>query len=285
VPAAAQMRDTVTFVTNRNGGSMSLEELTNRHAAMWGSAPFENISHLIGDMHAALVERLAPAAGDEWLDLGCGVGDVAFRAARAGATVTASDLSPALLETARRRAAEYGLDIAFDVADAQNLPNADASFDVVSSSVGIIFAPDHARVASELARVCRPGGRVGLTAWKKESGVGRMFAAMAPFMPPPPPGAGSPLRWGDEDYVETMLGDAFDLSIVELDTPQVGEDATEMWAQFRENFGPAYTLRGSLDDDGREKLDATMIAYFDSYRSGDEISVERRYIIATGTRR
>ncbi len=264
---------------------MSLEELTTQHAAMWGSAPFENISHLIGEMHEALVERLAPVAGEEWLDLGCGVGDVAFHAARAGARVTASDLSPALVETARRRAAEYGLDVAFDVADAQNLPNVDASADIVSSSVGVIFAPDHAGVASELARVCRPGGRVGLTAWRKESGVGAMFAAMAPFMPPPPDGAGSPLQWGDEGYVEAMLGAAFDLTFVELDIPQVGEDATEMWVYFRENFGPSFTLWNSLDAEGRKKLDAAMTSYFDSYRSGDEITVERRYIIATGTRR
>ena len=166
---------------------MAFEELTSRHAAMWGSAPFENIAHLIEDMHVALVERLEPGAGEHWLDLGCGVGDVAFHAARAGATVTGSDLSPTLVETARRRAAEYGLDLTLEVADCQNLPYADASFDVVSSSVGVIFAPDHERVASELTRVCRSGGRIGLTAWRKESGVGAMFAAMAPFMPTPPP--------------------------------------------------------------------------------------------------
>ena len=140
---------------------MAFEELTSRHAVMWGSAPFENIAHLIEDMHVALVERLAPVAGEHWLDLGCGVGDVAFHAARAGATVTGSDLSPTLVETARRRAAEYGLDLTLEVADCQNLHYADASFDVVSSSVGVIFAPDHERVASELARVCRPAAASG----------------------------------------------------------------------------------------------------------------------------
>ncbi len=100
--------------------------------------------------------------------------------------MTASDFSPTLVETAQRRAAELGLDLTLEVADCQNLPYADASFDVVSSSVGVIFAPDHERVAHELARVCRPGGRVGFTAWRKESGVGGMFGTMAPFMQPPP---------------------------------------------------------------------------------------------------
>jgi len=264
---------------------MAFEELTSRHAVMWGSAPFENIAHLIEDMHVALVERLEPGAGEHWLDLGCGVGDVAFHAARAGATVTGSDLSPTLVETAQRRAAEYGLDLTLEVADCQDLPYADASFDVVSSSVGVIFAPDHERVASELTRVCRPGGRIGLTAWRKESGVGAMFAAMAPFMPTPPPGAGSPLQWGDEAYVESVLGGAFDLTIEELDIPQVGEDGTGMWTFFRDNFGPSFTLWHSLDSDRRAELDAAMEAFFESYRSGDGISVERRYIVVTGVRR
>jgi len=263
---------------------MAFEELTSRHAVMWGSAPFENIAHLIEDMHVALVEHLEPVAGERWLDLGCGVGDVAFHAARAGAAVTGSDLSPTLVETARRRATEYGLDLTLEVADCQHLPYEDASFDVISSSVGVIFAPDHERVASELARVCRPGGRVGLTAWRKESGVGAMFAAMAPFMPTPPPGAGSPLQWGDETYVRSLLGGAFELAFEELDIPQEGDDGTEMWASFRDNFGPSYTLWNSLDAERRAELDTAMEAFFESYRSGDGISVERRYIVLTGVR-
>jgi len=270
--------------THTRKGQMAFEELTSRHAVMWGSAPFENIAHLIEDMHVALVERLAPVAGEHWLDLGCGVGDVAFHAARAGATVTGSDLSPTLIETARRRAEEYGLDLTLEIADAQNLPYADASFDVVSSSVGVIFAPDHERVATELARVCRPGGRVGLTAWRKESGVGAMFAAMAPFMPAPPPGAGSPLQWGDEAYVEALLGGAFELTFEELDIPQEGPSGGEIWDLFRDNFGPAFTLWTSLDDERRAELDATMESFFESYRSGGEISIERRYIVVTGVR-
>jgi 2-polyprenyl-3-methyl-5-hydroxy-6-metoxy-1,4-benzoquinol methylase len=90
---------------------MAFEELTSRQAVMWGSAPFENIAELISEMHLALVERLDPADGDHWLDLACGAGDVAFQASRAGATVTGSDLSPTLVETARRRAAKHGLDL------------------------------------------------------------------------------------------------------------------------------------------------------------------------------
>ncbi len=264
---------------------MAFEELTARQAVMWGSAPFENIAEVISDMHVALVDYLEPSPGEHWLDLACGAGDVAFHAARSGAVVTGSDLSPRLVETAERRAAEIGLDLTLEVADCQNLHYDDASFDVVSSSVGVIFAPDHERVAHELARVCRPGGRVGLTAWRKESGVGEMFTAMMPYMPTPPPGVGSPFQWGNEAYVESMLGDAFDLSFTELDTRHEGDDGSEMWEVFRDNYGPSFTLWSSLDDEQRAALDADMTAYFESYRADDGISVERRYIVVTGVRR
>jgi len=264
---------------------MAFEELTARHAQVWSAAPFEKIAEIITEMHVALVERLAPQPGEKWLDLGCGTGDVAFHAARAGAIVTGSDLSPTLIETARRQAAELGLDVTLEVGDAQALEYADASYDVVSSSVGVIFAPDHARVASQLARVCRPGGRVGLTAWKRDSGVGDIFAGMSAFMPPPPEGAGSPFQWGEESYVEQMLGDAFELSIVELDTRHVGDDPAEMWDLFRTSYGPSAVLWNSLDEDRRRELDESMTAVWEQHRSGDRIDMERRYIVVTGTRK
>ena len=264
---------------------MAFEELTRRHATIWSSAPFENIAELISDMHLALVERLAPEHGEHWLDLACGAGDVAFHAAQAGAVVTASDLSPTLVEAAQRRAEEHGLDLTLEVADCQDLHSPDASFDVVSSSVGVIFAPDHERVAQELARVCRPGGRIGLTAWRKESGIGEMFGVMSPFMPTPPPGAGSPFQWGDEAYVESMLGDAFALAFDELDSRHDGEHAGEMWEVFRDNYGPSFTLWTSLDEAGRAELDRAMEEYFERYRTEDGISVERRYIVVTGVRK
>lgn len=264
---------------------MAFEELTRKHAEVWSAAPFEKVAAIITEMHEALVERLQPRHGEHWLDLACGTGDVAFHAARRGAVVTASDLSPTLVETAQRHAAEQGLDLTLEVADCQDLHYADASFDVVSSSVGVIFAPDHERVAHELARVCKPGGRIGLTAWRKESGVGEMFATMQPFMQPPPPGAGSPFQWGDEGYMQQMLGDAFELSFEELDTRHDGEHAGHMWEIFREGYGPSRVLWNSLDEEGRAQLDAAMEAYFERYRGDDGISVERRYIVATGIRK
>jgi SAM-dependent methyltransferase len=215
---------------------MAFEELKERQGVAWGSAPFENYVWLT-EMHDDLVERLDPQPGERWLDVATGTGEVAFRAAEAGAEVTASDLAPALIETAKRLAVERGLEIDFHVADCERLPYGDASFDVVSSAVGVMFSPDHRAAAGELARVCRPGGRIGLTNWKAETGVHDMFKVMAPFQPAPPPGVGSPFDWGREEHVRELLGDAFDLDFVERDCPQTGESGEWVWQQYRDGDG------------------------------------------------
>lgn len=264
---------------------MGFEALKKRQSQIWGSAPFEKVAGTIHDMHDDLVARLVPQEGQQWLDLGCGTGEVAFRAVRAGADVTASDLAPALVETAKAQAAVYGLELTLEVADCEDLPYDDASFDVVSSSVGVIFAPDHSSVASELARVCRPGGRVGITAWRGASGVGDIFRTMQPFAPPPPEGAGSPFQWGDESYVDAMLGEWFDLQFFEGNSPHEGDSGEEMWELFRDNYGPTFTIWSSLDDGRKAELDRAMTDMFERSRTDDGIAQERLYIIAVGTRR
>jgi SAM-dependent methyltransferase len=264
---------------------MAFEELKQRQGVMWGSAPFENFTHWIAGMHDDLVERLEPKPGERWLDVGCGTGEVAFRAAEAGAEVTASDLAPALIESAKRLGAERGLDIDFHVADCERLPYDDASFDVVASAVGVMFAPDHRATAGELARVCRPGGRIGLTAWKADAGVHDMFKAMSPFQPAPPPGAGSPFDWGREEHVRELLGDAFDLEFVERDSPQTGESGEWIWQDYVDYYGPSRTLSDSLDPERRAELARTMAAFFEQYRDGDGIHQPRPYLVILGTRR
>ncbi len=136
---------------------MSFEDLKKFQGQMWGAGPFEEIEVHISDMHDALVGGLGPQPGDTWLDVACGTGAVASAAARAGADVTGVDLAPALIETARRRSKEAGLEVDYETGDCENLRFQDGSFDVVSSSVGIMFAPDQRTTAAELARVCAPG--------------------------------------------------------------------------------------------------------------------------------
>ena len=139
---------------------MAFEELKQRQSTAWSSGPFEKVAASIADVHAAVVDSLRPEPGDEWLDAACGTGELSFLAAAAGAHVTGMDFADALMDTARRQAEERGLHIHFDVGDVEAMPYPDAQFDVVSSTFGVMFAPNHAAAASELARVTRPGGRL-----------------------------------------------------------------------------------------------------------------------------
>jgi ubiquinone/menaquinone biosynthesis C-methylase UbiE len=158
---------------------VAFEELKERQGVVWGSAPFENVADSLADVHEAIVDAMQPAEGKRWLEVACGTGELATVAARRGASVVGIDLAPALIETAERQAAEEGLSIDYRVGDAENLDVEDASFDVVTSTFGVMFAPDQPRAASELARVTKPAGRLGLATWSPTGGVGAMFKMMA----------------------------------------------------------------------------------------------------------
>jgi SAM-dependent methyltransferase len=173
---------------------MAYEELKQRQSVMWGNGPYQRITDTLTDIHDVVIERLAPGAGDRWLDLACGTGAIAERAAAAGASVMGLDLAPVLIETAKERAAERGLAIDYVVGDVERLELPDASFDKVSSTCGIMFAPDHEAAARELARVTAPGGRIALANWTPTGGLAKMFEVMAPYQPAPP--AEQPVRLG-----------------------------------------------------------------------------------------
>jgi SAM-dependent methyltransferase len=259
--------------------------LKERQSVTWGNGPYERMPRHYQPLLDHLVRAAAVRPGERVLDVGTGTGALAVRLARAGAAVTGIDLAPALVQTARRLAAEEGVEVHYDVGDAEDLPFEDGCFDVVTSSVGAIFAPDHARVAGELARVCRPGGRLVLGNWSPERGVVDMFKVMAPFQPPPPPGAGSPFRWGSRDYVEELLGDAFELRFEEGDAPQRGRSAEEVWELFSTVYGPTRTLAESLTPDRRQELRRAFVEFFERYRSEDGIHQPRPYLVVLGARR
>jgi ubiquinone/menaquinone biosynthesis C-methylase UbiE len=265
---------------------MAFEELKQRQSVMWGNGPYDRVTHTLVDIHELVIEQLAPETGDAFLDVACGTGAIAMRAARAGADVTGVDLAPALIDTAKEHAQEDGLDIDYVVGDCENLDFADATFDKAASTCGIMFAPDHKASAGELARVVRPGGRIALANWTQEGGLGRMFGMMAPFQPKPPEGVGSPFAWGNEAHVESLLGESFDLDFERHVSVFRTGSGEEYWQVFSTSYGPTKTLAESLDDDRREEFHRAWVDFFESEYKGDgEIAHDREYLLVLGTRR
>jgi ubiquinone/menaquinone biosynthesis C-methylase UbiE len=224
-----------------------------------------------------------PEADVRWLDVATGTGAVAELAAAGGASVTGIDLAPALVETAKARASELGLEIDYRVGDCESLGLPDGSFDVVSSTCGVMFAPDHEATAAELARVTVPGGRVALANWTPNGGVSDLFRVMVPFMPAPPPS--DPFDWGVEDNVHRLLGDAFELEIeTRVSTLEV-ESGEAYWELFSSSYGPTKTLAESLGE-RREELREAWVDFFETnHRVNGKVVHEREYVLVVGTRR
>ena len=262
---------------------MAYEELKERQSVMWGTGPYQRITETLTDIHELVVDRLAPESGDRWLDLACGTGAMSERAAAAGASATGIDLAPVLIETAKERASKLGLEIDYAVGDAEKLDLPDGSFDKVSSTCGIMFAPDHEAAAGELARVTAPGGRIVLANWTPTGGLAKMFKVMAPYMAAPPPS--SPFDWGDESKVRDLLGDSFELEIEERVSPMRIASGEDYWELFSTSYGPTKTLAESLGD-RREELHRDWVDFFETnYRSNGEIVHTREYLLVLGTRR
>ena len=247
--------------------------LKARHATMWALGDFPSVAHrVIPHLGADLVEAAGVRAGQRVLDVGAGAGNAAIPAAVRGATVVASDLTPALLDAGRAETEALGADVAarldWQVGDAEALPYGDGAFDVVLSSVGVMFAPHHAEAAAELLRVTRPGGTIALANWTPEGFIGRLFAAMKPFAAPPPPGAQPPPLWGSEDHVRSLLG-AGTASLRLERRPVVVEGFTSgaQWRDlFKDAYGPTVAAYAALADRPQdvERLDAVLADLGDS---------------------
>jgi SAM-dependent methyltransferase len=261
---------------------VSHEQSKQREAQVWGSAPWERIEHTLAPVHAHLLCVLPHDADVRFLDLATGTGAVAMRAARAGAKVTGIDLAPRLIETARRRARAEGLSVRFDVGDAEALPYPDASFDAVSSAMGIIFAPDHEAIARELARVCRPGGTIAFSAWRPGGG---WTPVTRRYFEPPALGEPDPLNWGDEARTRALLAESFELRFEDGDAPLTGEGGEAIWQLALSASGPFKTRVATLAHDSRERLHRDFVAYLDQHRRNGLVHVPAPYVLIVGTRR
>ena len=245
---------------------------------MWGSADYDRVALRFAGVHDELVQRLEAAPGVRWLDVATGTGRLAIRAARAGADVTGLDIAPRLLEQARANA--DGLAIRFDEGDAEHLPYGDASFDVVSSAYGAIFAPDHEAVARELGRVCRPGGRLGLTAWEPSAEIAELYARFGIH----PAEGPQPFEWGREEHVRRLLGRDFSLEIEQRTWILEAADGEAFWELWSTGAPPFKAMLAELGN-RLDEFHAAYVEYGERYRTGDTVSVPRTYLLVLGRRR
>jgi SAM-dependent methyltransferase len=246
---------------------------------LWGSGEYELLARRLAPTHAELVAALGPQPGLRWLDVGTGTGEVALRAARAGASVTALDLAPALIEQARAKAEAEALDVRWEVGDAQALPYADAEFDVVSSSFAVIFAPDHDAVARELARVCRRGGRLGLTTWEP-SVLSDLYER---FQDEPPPF--DPEAWGREERVHELLGPYFAVTVERGIFHLEGTSPESLWDFMLRAAPPFKAFAERLAADRRRAFREAFLEHWEAHRVDGRVSEPRPYLLVVGTRR
>lgn len=265
-------------------------ELKARHRAMWASGDYPSmVETFLLPLGPTLVQACGIGPGMTVLDVAAGTGNASIPAAQTGAKVTASDLTPELLDAGRARAESEGLVLDWVQADAEHLPFEDASFDVVMSSIGAMFAPHHQEVADELVRVCRPGGTIGMLNWTPEGMIGALFRTMGPFAPAPPPGAQSPPLWGSEDHVKELFGSRVDFDTMRREdlTITAFEHPRDYGEHFKAKYGPTIAAQANARKNGQEAefIDAVN-EFCDEWNRGtpDNARFEQEYLIVAGTR-
>ncbi len=259
---------------------------------LWASGSYARVAELVAPMGPDLISVAGVGAGMRVLDVAAGTGNAAIPAALAGAAVTAADLTPELLAAGQARAGELSVRLDWVEADAEDLPFPAASFDVVLSCIGAMFAPDQVRTAAELVRVCRPGGTIALANWTPDGYGGAFFRLLAGFAPPPPPGTVPATAWGEPDHVQQL----FDGMVDELRcTPRTVTLAftgspEELFTIYRTCFGPVLATRAALADDPSrlEALDRELLEFLRSENLGagdgsGQARYEFEYLAVTAT--
>jgi SAM-dependent methyltransferase len=246
--------------------TVDFDAIKQRQQGTWSSGDYAVIGTTLQLTGESLCEALDVAAGERVLDVAAGNGNVALAAARRGCEVTATDYVPALLDGTRARAAAEGLTIDVREADAEALPFADGSFDVIVSTFGVMFTPNQEQSAAELLRVCRPGGRIGLTNWTPEGFIGQMFKIVGRYAPPPA-GIRSPLEWGKEARLAELFGADARVEVQRREFVFRYRTAEHWLAAFRDYYGPTFKAFGALDEDGQAAFAADLLAHANSHNT------------------
>jgi ubiquinone/menaquinone biosynthesis C-methylase UbiE len=234
--------------------------LKQRQQATWASGDYAVIGVTLQIVGEQLAEAVDLRSGERVIDVAAGNGNATLAAARRFAQVTSTDYVSRLLEAGARRAEADGLAVHFEVADAEALPFADASFDVALSTFGVMFCADHRAAAAELLRVVRPGGRIGLACWTPTGFIGEVLKTVARHVPPPA-GAPSALQWGTERHLVDLFGPgAADMRAERRDYVFRYRSAEHWLQMFREFYGPTHRAFAALDAAGRERLGADLLA-------------------------
>jgi ubiquinone/menaquinone biosynthesis C-methylase UbiE len=264
-----------------------MRALKTRLKATWESGDYGVFATYLEKGALAFFDRVDIPPGTRLLDVGCGAGQLTLPAARKGIQVTGLDLAANLVQQARAKAAAEGLTIQVDEADAEDLPYPDASFDVVLSLIGSMFAPRPELVASEMRRVCAPGGRIVMGNWTPDSHIGQMFKVIGTHVPPPP-SFPSPLLWGDEATCRQRLGDGVrDLRVERhmypFEYPFAPGKVVDFFIQY---YGPTGRAYGSLNEAGKRALhdDLTALWTRNNLATDGTTSVMSEYIEVSGTR-
>lgn len=246
----------------------------------WASGDFAVVAGRIVIVSEKLADAADLRAGSRVLDVACGNGNATLAAARWGAHVVGIDYVPALLENGQARAAAEGLDVDFQLGDAENLPAGDDSFDATLSVFGTMFAPDHQRTADEIVRVTRPGGTVGLASWTPDGFIGQLFRTVAKHVPPPP--IQSPLLWGTENHLAGLFGDTVaDIRSAERVYTWRFPSAEEFIAFLARWYGPTLKAFEAVGEGGQAALESDLVALanrWNTRRAGDGLAVPSAYL-------
>jgi ubiquinone/menaquinone biosynthesis C-methylase UbiE len=273
------------MTTEKRGGTAVTDtgrELKAVTRAAWALGDYHRFAkQTVWGVGEVLVRACGVTAGQRVLDVAAGTGNTAIRAAETGADVVASDLTPENFEAGRREAEAHGVKLEWVEADAEALPFGDTEFDVVTSSFGAIFAPDHQAVAGEMLRVCRPGGTIGMLNFTPEGLISDFFGALAPYMPPPPPEAPPPPLWGNEEHVRELFADRVEsLEVTRRKYVERAESPEAYRELFKQTFGPVVATYVSLAEDPERTaaLDRDFLEFATAANSGPSAGpAEYRY--------